>query len=273
MDVEPTADGGLLFLTGAGVRFAAPPRTRILAVAVAHESLPALRHRRLLLRTTRPAKLVVTLRAKRRTAVRPSCAHRHASRPFGCRRRSRPASTPPRFGPELEQARRRMTAWARPCRPAPAAQDRTRSTCIRRIRGIRHRRPQAPLCRRCRAKPHRRPLPQIQSDKSGLRCRARVRRRSRAVPVGGGRDPRTKRASLYPALPLPEAQIGPALQETSALERQAGRASPVRTTRGLTARATSLAQAVTEYSPQRDLPPAKRSCLRLHLGADCGRKQ
>jgi hypothetical protein len=62
MDVEPTAEGGLLFLTGAGVRYAAPAGTRILAVAVAHQSLPALRHHRLRLRTTRAAKLDVTLR-------------------------------------------------------------------------------------------------------------------------------------------------------------------------------------------------------------------
>jgi hypothetical protein len=69
MDVEPTADGGLLFLTGAGVKFAAPPGTRTLAVAVAHESLPALQHRRLRLRTTQPARVEVILRAKRRTAA------------------------------------------------------------------------------------------------------------------------------------------------------------------------------------------------------------
>ncbi len=69
VDVEPTADGGLLFLTATGVKFAAPSHTQVLAVAVARESLPVLRHRRLLVRSTLPARVSVTLRAKRRTAA------------------------------------------------------------------------------------------------------------------------------------------------------------------------------------------------------------
>jgi hypothetical protein len=64
-EIEPTFEGGLLFATAAAVKLAAPSSTRILAVAVARESLPALRHRRLRVRSTRTARVEVTLRRRR----------------------------------------------------------------------------------------------------------------------------------------------------------------------------------------------------------------
>jgi hypothetical protein len=68
-EIEQTAEGGLLIATPEMVKLAAPSGTRTLAVAVARESLPLLLHRRLRLRSTRPASLQVTLRRGRTPVV------------------------------------------------------------------------------------------------------------------------------------------------------------------------------------------------------------
>ena len=68
-EVEPTDEGGLLLNRSNRVDVAAPPTTRTLGVAVARESLRALAHRRLRVRSTLPARVRVRLNGKGKRVV------------------------------------------------------------------------------------------------------------------------------------------------------------------------------------------------------------
>jgi hypothetical protein len=68
-DAQPIEGGALVATSSTGLILVAPPRTTRLGAAIARESLPALQHRRLVVRSTRTARLTVTLARRANVAA------------------------------------------------------------------------------------------------------------------------------------------------------------------------------------------------------------